>query len=197
MTIAYHKALIKGYKDALRAWVDAQSGLTSAAQWRDESGGWQSKTRALLHLSSARGLGTDIKIWNQDGGEPAGSDYIPTFSGLREFTFSIFVESRDQKDGGIATTYLEKLRASTRKSSVRTALTAAGLSVSTTEEVQDLSHWVQDRWESKAQLDVHLNAVVNEVDTDEADSFVQTFGVTAELEDPAGSDRGWTEEEFP
>lgn len=167
---------IAGYKTAIKTWVEAQAGIT--AQWRDEQGGWQSKTRARLHLSAPLGRGTDYTRWTQDTDLAAGVDFVPTFSGVREITLSIFVESRDQAGSGVAAFYLEKLRTSLRKLSVRTALRAAGLAHSTAEAVIDLDSWVDDRLESKAQLDVHFNTVVVEEDADEAASFVETFEIT-------------------
>jgi len=186
---------IATYKTAIKTWVEAQSGIT--AQWRDEAGGWQSKTRARLHLHGTKAKGTDWVSYTQDTDLDPGVDYIPTFKGNREITLSIFVESRNQAGSNVAIWYLEKLRTSLRKDSVKALLKTAGLAYSTVETPQDLSQWVDDRIESKASMDIHFNAVVNEIDADEADSFVETAGIAATLTKPDGADTGWDEEAFP
>lgn len=187
---------IESYKDAIKAWVEDQAGIT--AQWRDEKGGWQAKTRARLHLSSPRSLGVDHLGWAQaDEGLPAGADFVPQVSGNRTITLSILVQSRNQSGSNVAIWYLEKLRTSLRKPSVRAALYAAGLAHSTSEAALDLDVTVDCRKESQASLDVHFNAVVNEKDEAGADSFVQTTGIKATLETPAGDDAGWPDTEFP
>ena len=183
------------YKTAIKSWVETQSGLT--AQWRDERGGWQAKTRARLHLHTTQAVGVDHIRWEQDTDLDPGEDFVPTFSGNREITLSIFVESRDQSGSNVASYYLEKLRTSLRKESVKSTLRTAGLAFSTAEAVVDLTSWVDDRIESKASLDVHFNAVVNETDTDAVDSFVETVEIAAEMTNPSDEDVGWDAEEMP
>lgn len=189
---------IATYKTAIKTWVEAQgSGIT--AQWRDQEGGWQPKTRARLHLSNVVPRGVDTIRYDQDATLAAGVDYIPTFSGCREITLSIEITSRDQSGSNVAIWYLDKLRRSLRKVSVRDALRAAGLGFATTGPTQDLSSLVDDRLESKAQMDVFFNAVVNEEDEDEADSVVETWKVTTDFTEPDGTtshpDNG--EEDYP
>jgi hypothetical protein len=186
---------IATFKNAIKAWVEVQAGIS--AQWRDEQGGWQGKTRARLHLHSSRSVGVDFLYHEQDQSLPAGEDYVPTVMGNREITLSIKVESRDQDGNGVAIWYLEKLRTSLRKPSVRAGLYEAGLSFSTVETPQDLDKWLDDRIESVAVMDVHFNAAVNERDADEATSFVETTEIGSTLTDPAGNDVGWDPESFP
>jgi hypothetical protein len=179
---------LAAYRTALAAWVEAQAGIS--VQWRDAAGGWQGKTRARLHLLNSTGVGTDEVRYEQDTDLAPGVDFVPTFCGVRQITLQILVTSRDQNMP--AAYYLEKLRTSTGKQSVRALLSAAGLAVSSVEGVVDLTSVVDDRVESQASLDVHLNAVDNETDSTEATSYVEKVGVAA----VAPGDPRWTEETF-
>lgn len=183
------------YSTALQSWVETQlPGVT--AQFKNQRGGWQSKTRARLRLKSSRDLGVDELRHVQDVSLPAGADLVPTVSGLRLLTLSITLQTRDQSPDATARWHLEKLRTSLRKPSVKAALLAAGLAFTTAESVVPLDRWVDERIESQAAMDVHFNAVVNERDTAEAGSFVEKVGISANLIAPGGGDVGWTEEEF-
>jgi uncharacterized protein (UPF0254 family) len=183
------------YKPAIKAWVEAQAGIT--AQWRDEQGGWQAKTRARLHLSNILPRGVDMFRYNQDLSLAAGEDLVPTISGLRELLLEIKVTSRDQSEDNVAIAYLDKLRRSLRKRSVRTSLNAAGLAHSTTEVTQDVTTILDDRRESVAVMEVHFNAVVNERDAEEATGHVETFKISSALIADSGRDRGSSEEVHP
>lgn len=183
------------YSVAVQAWVEAQlPGVT--AQFKNQRGGWQSKTRARLRFKNSRDLGVDELRHLQDTGRPAGADLVPTVSGLRLLTLSILLQTRDQSPDATARWHLEKLRTSLRKPSVKAGLRAAGLAFTTAESVVPLDRWVDDRVESQASMDVHFNAVVNERDTAEAGSFVNKANITGTLLSPSGDDAGWPGEEF-
>lgn len=183
---------IAAYKTAIKTWLEAQSGLT--VQWRDESGGWQAKPRIRAHLSAGEGKGIDWLSWAQDTGLAAGSDFVPTVNGNRELLLSIVCETRDQTDPALG--YLEKVRTSCLKPSVKAVLSAAGLVAYGTERTLDLSQWVDDRYESVAQLDVRLSAVVQDRDEAEADSYVDHYTATGALTTPADEDAGPGEDEY-
>lgn len=176
------------YRTALASWVETQAGIS--AQWRDQAGGWQGKTRARLHLLNSMGVGVDEIRYNQDLDLPAGEDLVPTYCGCRQITLQILVTSRDQTMP--AAHYLEKLRTSLGKPSVRALLSAAGLACSSVDGVVDLTSVVDDRVESVAALDVHFNAVDNETDSTEATGHVETVGIAA----VSPGDPRWTEETF-
>jgi hypothetical protein len=183
------------HKTAIKTWVEAQSGLV--AQWRDEAGGWQGKPRIRLHLMSSAPLGVDWIDYDLDDELEAGSDFVPTVRGNRMLVLSMLCQTRNQAGNNTASYYLEKLRTSLKKPSVRTGLYAAGLVVSSSEAVQDLAAWVDDRVESEAQLDVHLAAVVNSRDEAEAGSYADHMTTTAEFTTPTDDTVGWTDEEIP
>jgi hypothetical protein len=191
------------YRDAIKTWVEAQSGCT--AQWRDDTGGWQTKPRIRMHLHDSAGRGIDWIDWAQDAEltatppyteeNPFVPDFVPTAKGLRVLTLTLIAETRDQDT--TAMHYLEKLRTSIKKPSVRMALYSAGLVIESCENVLDLESLVDDRIESKAHLDVHLACVVNDRDESEADSYVETFTIDGSLTTPADADAGPGEEEIP
>ena len=162
---------IETYKTAIQAWVTDQLGIP--VQGRDSSGGWQGKAFARVHLHGGGGVGVDWLAWAQDETADPGEDFIPTVQGCRALVLSVLVRSRDH--GHTAGEYLDKLRTSLAKPSVKEALRTVGLAFSTAENVVDLDGWDNDRTESVASLDVHLNAVVNERDVEEADSFVNAI----------------------
>ena len=171
------------YRTAIASWVETQAGVS--AQWRDQAGGWQGKTRARLHLLNSQGVGDDEVHYTQ-----VGDDLVPTYCGCRQITLQILVTSRDQTLPAMH--YLEKLRISLGKPSVKALLSAAGLAVSTVEGVVDLTSVVDDRVESAGTLDVHFNAVENETDATESTTYVETVGIAA----VAPGDPRWTEEPF-
>jgi len=183
------------FKAAIKTWVEAQSGLV--AQWRDEKGGWHQKPRILLHLMDSSGVGEDFLEYVQDTDLDVGSDFVPTVKGNRAMLLSMIAETRDQSGNNTALYYLEKVRTSLKKPSTRSTLYTAGLVASSAEPAKDISKWLDDRVESKAHLDVHLSAVVNDRDEGEAESYVQKATVTGELTTPAGDNAGWVAEEFP
>ena len=182
------------FKTAIATWVEAQSGVQF--QWRDEAGGWQSKTRIRGHLSGSGDLGEDFLAWEQDTDLDAGADFVPTVSGNRTLLLTLYCHSRDQRGNNTAPYLLEKIRASVKKPSVHDALYAAGLVITSTEPVVDIPLTVDDRKESRASLDIRLAAVVNVRDEDEADSYVDNTVISADFETPAGETKGWTEETF-
>lgn len=186
--------LWQAHQDALKAWVEGQ--LQIPALWHNEAEGFKAKTRARLSVLSSAPRGVDQLRWAQDAALSQGEDFIPTVSGLRDFTFSVHVQSRDQRPECAARWYLEKLRASVHKPSVRKALLDAGLGFQTSDAIQNLDEVIDGRMESRATLDFHFGAAVNDRDTDEGNSFVERVGIAAELTNPSGSDVGWVEDEF-
>lgn len=193
------------YKTAISTWVEAQSGLT--CQWRDEAGGWQGKPRVRAHLRSSRALGVDYLVWDHDTDlsatppytveNPFTSDYVPTVQGNRQLTLTLKCESRNQSGNNTAIYYLEKLRSSLQKPSTRSTLYAAGLVVTSAEQVIDLAKVLDDRIESVATLDLQMAAAINDRDEDEADSYADNVTVSADLTKPDTTSGGWSEESMP
>lgn len=167
------------YKAAIAAWVAGQIGPSVTVAWRDEPQNWLQKPRVQLHLHTTKSIGVDVVAYAQDMNLPAGADFVPTYSGVREITLSILAESRDQHLQ--AWEILETLRLSLRKRGVRgtradgQGLYAAGLAYSTVEAVHDLSSVVEGRVESSASMDVHFNTVLQTTDANQADSYVDSF----------------------
>lgn len=183
------------YRTAIKTWVEAQSGLT--AQWRDDTGGWQQKPRVRMHLRDSGSRGVDYVDWAYDGTLDAPDDFVPTVHGLRSVVLSLIVETRDQSGDTTAAYYLEKLRTSMKKPSVRAGLYASGVVIESAEAVVDMDGWFENRVESRAHLDVHLGLVDNERDENEAQSYVDNFTATGALTTPAGDDAGPGEEDLP
>lgn len=187
-------------KAAIKSWAAAQSGIS--AIWRDEANSMVFKPVIKLHLHTVQGLGVDYLGWDYDDTldppdeEGGGGDYVPTVSGNRLMVLSIQCETRNQHGNNSALYYLEKLRTSLKKPSVRSGLYAACVVVTSTEATQDLSDWTDDRTESLAQLDVHLSTVVNNRDESEADSYADKMNAQGVLEAPSGTDFGFGPEDF-
>lgn len=91
-------------------------------------------------------------------------DFGDTAVGQRTLVWRIKVESLDQDDPATAWNILEKLRLRLRWPSTVAVLNALNVSVNTTGQVVDLQVPVDDRIESKAALDVTLNASFAEAD---------------------------------
>ena len=179
------------HQAALKAWVEGV--LAVPVYWYGEQFSWTGKTRVRLKLSGMRGRGVDQVTFEQQTGEPAGADMSPRITGPREMTLNILVESRDHTATGRAAYYLERLRTSLQLPRVKAAFTAAGLAFASAGGVLDLDQVVQNRQESQASLDILLNASVDVTytDSEDADSYVETFGIAAALDDS-----GWDETEF-
>lgn len=184
------------YRTAIKTWIEAQSGCT--LQWRDDTGGWQSKPRIRAHLHDSAARGVDFIEWDYDDTQAVGSDYVPTVRGNRSLILTLRCETRDQSGNTTAGYFLEKVRTSAKKPSVRSGLYAGGLVIERMENVIDFEDSTQDgRVESWAYLDVHLSAVVNDRDETEGDSYVDHMTATGSLTTPADEDAGPGEEEYP
>lgn len=194
--------LINGYRAVIKTWIENElSNYNVEAQWVGDKGGWHNKSACAvrMHLHSSRSVGVDHLRWEQDTDEEDGLDYIPTVSGNREITLTIFAKTRAVAvfNDGKAIFFLEKLRTSLHKPSVKSNFRAVNLALIRAESAVDLSSIYDNRIEDYASLDVHFNAVVNEQDYNEADSFAEKAVTTAELASPSGADVGWADEELP
>lgn len=182
----------EAYRDGVISWVNTQLAGEVTAQMVYEQGQWQGKARARLNFPTIAPVGNDALRWEQDEELDPGEDFIPTVVGNRQVTLSILMQTRDQRPTKSATYFLEKLRTSLKKPSVRAALYAAGLAHATTSGIVPLDRVVDDRWESQASMDVIFNAVAIETDTAEQNSYMDTVGVAATLDE----EEAWPEDNF-
>jgi hypothetical protein len=178
----------KSIQEALVVWVEAQSGLK--AQWRDEAQVFQAKARLKLSILTSSANGIDETRWEFDGTRALGQEMVPRFCGNRNFTLSIQCETRDQRPEGAARHYLEKLRTSLLKPSVRALLNTAGVAYQSAAAIANLGGILDGREESRAVLDVFFSAVVNERDVNESGSFVEKIEVSHDLEKDQGNVTG-------
>lgn len=177
---------------ALKTWAAAQMAIP--AIWRDEPEDYIEIPRAKLHIISSNGVGEDELRYAYDEGADPGEDFQPTVAGARVFTLSVLVESDDQVTE-TARKYLEKLRTSLQKPSVKEAFKTAGFAYNQAEAVIDPPRPMYDEYiESVSSLDILFNTVSNETDTDEVGSFVEKATVTGHLYDPGGVDITWIDD---
>lgn len=163
-------------KNALKVWVAAGTGLT--AVWRDEANTFVMKPLAKLNIIASSQVGEDEIRWEYQSGEPDPLKQMqPTFAGNREFTLSVLVESRDQRPDKTAWHYLELLRTSMKKPTLRAALLAAGIAPIDAEGIVELDSTYDDRVESRCSMDIRFNAQSNETDTDESVGYLDKLEV--------------------
>lgn len=181
MTIAFDV-----FEDAIEAWAEAVTGLKFF--WRNRKRGWeQAKTWGTLHVTTGRHLGIDdIRERDLTGGAPpAGEEIEVQISGQRLITVAVRVKSRDQEPLETARFYLEQLRTSLRKPSIRaTHLQPASIAVVRAMPTNDLDFTRQKRVEAFSNMDVIFATVVNELDA--PTTFIQTVRVTSDIKNPAG-----------
>lgn len=144
---------------ALQSWVAARSGLESAeVRWFDREQATTSARCAMLSIGPTRAVHVDDLRYEPD---PEGSDgIVPTVNGIREFTLSVSLETRNAKPDNTGSTgrkarhYAEQLRTSLCLPSVLAGFQAAHLAVVRSHDVIEVPVKSNGRVKSTAVLDV-------------------------------------------
>lgn len=178
----------------LLAWFAAALGVDDEAvqipaAWEDEPE--QMTPSGLLGLLKIRGIeavGTDELRFVLDAEQPAGQDLIPQSSGNRRLTVSLSVEAHDLQPAWSAHRFLDRVRSKLRLPATQDALRELGLGILRTEAIQVVDGEVDGRRLGKAVLDVHFSYASNYLDTDGGTSFIETIGLSTELEDTGGTE---------
>jgi hypothetical protein len=169
---------------ALTAWMTAATNLPVI--WDLQAAVYNNKPVAEMRIFASQGVGTDELRRAYDGTAPAGSELQYTVSGHRIFTVGCKVRSRDNRPGYAAPAYLERARTSLTKPSVIALFQNAEIAIIGAEAVQDLSGWFQDRQESFASMDVIMSTVVNDTDSNEIGTYINTVEISSNVVDVSG-----------
>jgi hypothetical protein len=107
---------------------------------------------------------------------PGTDDFQATAIGQRLIPWRIDVQSLEQGDADTAWNVLERLRTRLRWQSSIDAMNAVNVSVATTGQIQKIPETVDDRFISRAALDVMLNVSLREVDPVRIPRIVEITG---------------------
>jgi len=165
----------------LKRWFKRATTLDEVV-WEGEAAKHGDRPHGILHIFATRNVGTDERRQEYDDTQPEGKRIVWTVSGMRLFTLSCRVRSRDNNPGKAAIAYLEKARTSLAKLSTLEMFRGAELAFVGAEAVNDLPGLYQDRMESFANMDVQFTAVVNETDTREQGTYIETIEVTSNVD---------------
>lgn len=164
-------------ENALQAWASARSG--APAIWANQNGTRPPLPYVTLQITAGPGrIGQDEIALTVDATAPAGQDLVMTHRGPRTITLSVNVYADPVTTGASAPARAGALADTLSLESVRDALRAAGLMVSTVGPVRDLTQLVDTAYESRAQFDVQLYA---RSEVSERTTFIETVDFTSEI----------------
>lgn len=171
-------------REAAKAWAERHAGLPAVMD--DDPRPWTGKAVVLLRISGSVGIGIDEARYEQ---EVPDADLVPTYCGPRAFTLGVRIVSRSQAPDADAFYYLEVLRTSLARESVKAAFREAGMSVAQALAVVPVAHHVDGRAESMAVMDLLMNAVSSVTDrVSEPTSFIEQVELTSTLSPSSGLD---------
>lgn len=174
---------------ALLAWAAAVTGVeASCVVWENAPRVQYNTHLVTLSWVSSREVGTDETVWAYDAAaESALTEMTPTVRGQRAAVLQLSVEGYDHTAGTTARAILERARTRLQWPSSLAALRAVGLAWAGAGSVVAADYrGANDRWVSRALLDVNLNANASEADLAGRTSALTSVDVTADLQTPAG-----------
>jgi hypothetical protein len=164
----------------IKDWFADATGLgAESVEWAGSADTHKQRPYGEMKISAFQGKGVDENVTTLDETQPAGRNLTRNTQGNRQFILSLKVISRDRNPSQQALYFIEKARTSLSKPSVKAALREAELSVAETMPTTNDFTSYQGRHENWAVLDVKMNTVVNEEDTREQGSVIETIDVTS------------------
>jgi hypothetical protein len=180
---------------AIGKWFEKQTGLRQVV-WDGDDRPMTSRPFGELFITNVRSVGTDMNLQEYDATQPAGKELVSTIAGNRQFILQCKVTSRKSEPNEKALYFIEKARTSLKKPSVIEAFSAADLSVgSILGSISTLNPY-QKRAEQVATLDIQFNTCVNETDSSEEGTFIETILVSSDM-DLVPDDHQLADEEMP
>lgn len=177
----------RSIQNAAKAWASKYTGLPAVME--DDPREWLGKAFVELSTSASQGLGVDEVRYIHDPDLSPAADMVPSYVGNRLFTLSVKIDSRSQDPDADAQHYLELLRTSLARPSVKAAFYAAGFSVAETLGLISQKRRVDGRIESFALMDLRCNTKAEVVDEGEdAIGYIERVKVSSTLTPSAGVD---------
>jgi len=179
-------------RTGIKGWFAGATGLPVV--WMNEARPMTTKPMGILQIISTSAFGPDIiqntYIDTNPVGTPPtiiGQEIVTSVHGLRKITVSCMVVSRDQTSNHDALYYLEQARGQLYRPSLLALLKTANLSVLNMNNAIKISDGIfQDRYESKAVLDITFSTAENLTfdDVQDNSTYIDTISLSSELENP-------------
>lgn len=164
---------------ALKTWFEAGTGIK--VQWVNQMRIAADYPYATLQILTVGSVGEDELNYDTVIVGPD-TTTVPTISGIRTFTLSCQVYSRNQGPDKDANYYLEKARVSLRNPVLRDALAAAGIAILGHNSNTFLLDKVNDnRVESRASLDLFMSLAQNVTYSDIDGGYMERAEVSSDI----------------
>jgi hypothetical protein len=175
--------LSESQSEAVRGWFAGASGLK--AIWENDKRPFMATGRFVtLHVLTVASVGVDETryVWN------ATTEKLePVQCGYRTITVTVHVESQDQTPEKAARWYLELIRTKLRTPAALATFAAQGLALIETLPSINLDALVEDRWLSRARLDIRFGMAVEYAAVDEAVEHIAQVEVSSEIDNVDGT----------
>jgi hypothetical protein len=183
-------------QDGIKDWFEGATGLT--AYWMNQARpAYAPKALGVLQIISTSKVDVDAMDYNYSVTQPTNEEMVPSVSGYRLITVSCMVVSRDQNASQDAINYLELARTGLNRPSLNDALKAAGLTITwTSQSIVPRDVLVDNRYESRAVMDIIFRAVqfVEYTDTADTEDYIARTEVSSDLGGVDDPDVEWDNE---
>lgn len=170
-----------------KALTDGFCELTGlSANWQHDKSIALCPPYGLLNMSAMNQIGEDEVRYEEVVGAPTGKEICVTICGIRQFTWSMQVESDSFAPGKAAWYYLETARTKLRSARFCALMEAVGVSRVSTGAVQKLDYTRDGRWVSRALLDVVFQGVVAIKDCPV--TYIESAKVSSDVLRPDGTE---------
>lgn len=166
--------------DTLKTIFEATTGVK--ASWAGSQKAFRCNPQGIISITTINGLGIDEIRYEFI---PATDKLLPFGAGQRYFTFQAQVETDNPDPRCAGLQYLEQLRSSLRLPGVRSRMKCAEISVRTIGTTTQIQADLDDRFVSRATLEVSFNAAVSLVDC--PIDFINQAEVEQTLDHPGGN----------
>lgn len=178
-------------RPALLSAVQAATGIDAkSVVWKDarEAAGWSKNgVVAKCSISGIKTIGCDEE---RRASYDAGTNTRTiTLCGVRQFSFTVRIETQDGSDSGVVDILADHLRTRIWRDSILTSLRALDMAIADVKDTQKLDVMLQGRALSVAVIEFVMNGVENDVDDSPgaADWIAEVSG-TGTLTDTDGTE---------
>lgn len=173
---------------ALKTWAAALTGIPVACVlWENEPRVQHNGALVILRWVSEVGTGVDATHWTFASNADPLQEMTPTTTGNRVAVLQVDIEVHDQRSGVNAGAVASTARTRVSWPRLLAQLAAVSLALANVGQSLVTDYEVDGRFVSRRTLEVRLNGVASEADTDGRTSYIATVGTTGGITNPTGA----------